>query len=166
MLQEWRGALHGTATAYNGVPAQNATGQRGSQLSQMGGPEKFANIIDGTSNTLMVGEYTNIGNSDPRVDGNRLTSRRATFWSYTYASYNQSSVTTESRILGNDYVKCALLPGQGGDNPCKRGFGSMHTNGLNFALCDGSVRFVSYSVDINRLATMATISGAEISFID
>ncbi len=108
MLQSWRGALHGTATAYNGIPAQNATGQKGSQLSQMGGPEKFASIIDGTSNTLFIGEYTNLGNSHPQVDGNRLTSRRATFWSYTYASYNQSSVTTESRILGNDYVKCTL----------------------------------------------------------
>src|SRR5262245_41256683 len=47
MDQSWRGPLHGTASEYNGIPAQNATGQNGSPLSQMGGPEKFANISDG-----------------------------------------------------------------------------------------------------------------------
>ena len=151
----WRGVLHGTATAYNGIPAQNATGQNGSPLSQMGGPEKFANIVDGTSNTLMAGEYTTKTNTN-----------RAAFWSYTYASYNQSSVTTESRILSNDYARCANMPGQGQDNPCKRSFGSNHTNGMNFALCDGSVRFFSDSVDINILAGMATIAGREAASIN
>jgi prepilin-type N-terminal cleavage/methylation domain-containing protein/prepilin-type processing-associated H-X9-DG protein len=154
MDQAWRGALHGTATAYNGVSAQNATGTNGSQLSQMGGPETFANIIDGTSNTLMVGEWTSI-----------TTSSRATFWSYTYASYNQSSVTSESRILNNNFDKCAVTAGQGGDNPCKRSFGSNHETGMNFVMCDGSVRFVSNSIDINVLAAAATIAGGEISNI-
>src|SRR5262249_30888854 len=121
-------------------------------LSQMGGPERFASIADGLSGTLMIGEYTNTD-----------VSRRATFWSYTYASYNQSSVTTESRILGNSYTKCAQTPGQGGDNPCKRGFGSMHAAGTNFAMCDGSVRLVSYAIDINVLAGMATINGHELT---
>jgi prepilin-type processing-associated H-X9-DG protein len=155
MSREWRGVLHGTASAYNGIPQQNATGQQGSQLSQMGGPERIANITDGASNTLMVGEYTSLTNTN-----------RATFWSYTYASYNQSSITTESRVLGNDYAKCAQLPGQGGDNPCKRGFGSNHTTGMNFAFCDGSVRFISLGVDINSLAAMATISGREVGYVD
>jgi prepilin-type N-terminal cleavage/methylation domain-containing protein/prepilin-type processing-associated H-X9-DG protein len=118
-----------------------------------GGPERIADVTDGTSNTLMLGEYTTIN-----------TIRRRTFWAYTYTSYNQSEVTPQSRILGNDYAKCASLPGPGNDdNPCKRGFGSMHANGLNFALCDGSVRFVSYNVDINLLAAMATIAGGEVA---
>ncbi|MCI0642186.1 MAG: DUF1559 domain-containing protein [Gemmataceae bacterium] len=33
-------------------------------------------------------------------------------------------------------------------------------------MCDGSVRFISYSVDINRLAAMATISGGEVANVD
>jgi prepilin-type N-terminal cleavage/methylation domain-containing protein/prepilin-type processing-associated H-X9-DG protein len=151
MLKSWRGVLHGTATAYNGVPAQHAVGQNGSPLSQMGGPERLADITDGTSNTLMAAEYTNNDRS-----------RRATFWAYTYSSYNQSSATTESRILGNSYNKCADTPGMGLDNPCKRGFGSFHSGGLNFVLCDGSVRFISYNIDINTLAAMATIAGNEV----
>ena len=44
--------------------------------------------------------------------------------------------------------------------------GSMHTGGMNFALCDGSVRFFSYGVDINLLAEMATISGGETAYVE
>jgi prepilin-type processing-associated H-X9-DG protein len=122
----------------------------------------MTNIIDGTSNTLMVGECTFMD-----------VPRRATFWAYTYASYNQSSVTLESRILdhrygvnGNPTLGCWGSPGQGGDNPCKRIFGSFHGGGgLNFLMCDGSVRWVSYGVDINLLANMATIAGGEAAIL-
>lgn len=150
MDQSWRGAIHGTAAAYNGIPAQTALGQRGASVSQMGGPEKMANILDGTSNTLFVGECTFLD-----------VTRRATFWSYTYASYNQSSITTESRILTNSYNKCIAMPGQGGEHPCKRAFGSNHTNGTNFAFADGSVRYVTNSIDIYMLAGMSTIAAGE-----
>jgi|SRR5262245_2428913 len=159
MDQSWRGALHGTAAAYNGIPAQNATGTGGAPLSQMGGPERFANIIDGLSNSLLVGEYTN--KKELTLNGTQA-SRRGTFWAYTYASYNQGSITTESRILNNSYRNCESQPGQGQDNPCKRGFGSFHTGGMNFGMCDGSVRFVSNTIDINLLAAMATIAGGEV----
>lgn len=153
MDQSWRGPLHGTSAAYNGIPAISATGQNGTSITQMGGPEKFSNILDGLSNTLLVGECT-------FVDSARQN--RATYWAYTYASYNQSSVTSESRILTNNYTKCANTAGQGGDNPCKRAFGSNHVNGSNFAMCDGSVRYVATNVDINMLAAMATIAGGEV----
>lgn len=160
MYPEWRGALHGTSAAYNGVPAQNASGPGGAPLSQMGGPENFASITDGLSNTLMVGEWTTRPGVVPSGfdDGGTQATRRATFWGYTYASYNESSVSTESRVLNNDYVKCVTTAGQGGSNPCKRSFGSFHTGGLNFVMCDGSVRFIRYAVDINVLANMATIA--------
>jgi len=107
-------------------------------------------MIDGSSNTIIVGEYTNID-----------VPRRRTFWAYTYTSYNQSSITTQSRILNNSYNKCWAAGGPGGDNPCKRGFGSMHTNGTNFIRGDCSTIFVKYTVDIEMLAAMATIAGSE-----
>ncbi len=155
MTKEYRGVLHATAAAYNGVPAQTALGQCNQSVSMLGAPERMSSITDGTSNTLMVGENT----------FNDVT-RRATFWAYTYASYNQSSVTVESRTLNNSYNKCASTPGLYGDQTCKAAFGSNHTNGMNFCMADGSVRFVSTSVDINVLAGLATIAGGEVAQIN
>jgi prepilin-type processing-associated H-X9-DG protein len=113
----------------------------------------------------MVGEWTTKPGIVPSGfdDANTQATRRATFWAYTYASYNQSSISTESRVLNNDYVKCVMTAGQGGSNPCKRSFGSNHTQGMNFVFCDGSVKFIRTSVDINLLAFMATIAGGEIA---
>src|SRR5262245_24317132 len=79
MDHQYKGFLHSIGVAYNGAPITS------SPSAPMGGPERFANCTDGLSNTLMIGEYTS-----------RSTSRRATFWAYTYASYNQSSVGAES----------------------------------------------------------------------
>jgi prepilin-type processing-associated H-X9-DG protein len=150
-----KGILHGTAAAYNGVPAATAgatnAGYTNLSVSMMGGPERLTAITDGTSNTLMVGECTFID----------VTSR-ATFWAYTYASYNVSSVTAESRTLTNSYNKCWNTPGLYADQICKRAFGSNHTGGLNFVMGDGSVRFVSYNVDVNILQATATMSGGEV----
>jgi prepilin-type processing-associated H-X9-DG protein len=150
----YKGILHGTGQTYNGVPTQ--TGGRNGGVSQMGGPERMTSVTDGTSNTLMVGECTFTD-----------VTRRATFWAYTYASYNASSVYPESRTLNNSYNRC--WEGAGANRPanadhvCKRAFGSGHTNGLNFCMGDGSVRFISYSVDVNMLAAMATMSGGEVA---
>jgi prepilin-type N-terminal cleavage/methylation domain-containing protein/prepilin-type processing-associated H-X9-DG protein len=157
----FRGVLHGTGVAYNGVPAPTGKASNGQPVSTMGGPERIADILDGTANTLMLGECT----------FNDVT-RRATFWAYTYASYNQSSVGPQSVHLNNYYGDgtatskgCWKPTTQYGDQMCKRAFGSNHTNGMNFGMADGSVRFVSYSVDINLLGNMATIARGEVAQI-
>jgi prepilin-type processing-associated H-X9-DG protein len=153
----YRGFLHGTGTPYNGFPSPAQTGP----LTVMGSVETLMAASDGTSNTLMVGECTFFD-----------VTRRATFWAYTYASYNQSSLYPESRLLNAYYNKCWAAAGPpSGSNPgpsnadhfCKRGWGSGHTSGINFVMGDGSVRFVSYSVDMNTLTNMATMSGGEVA---
>jgi len=149
-----KGVLHGTGAAYNGVPAQ--TGGTSPGVGIMGGPERMASITDGTSNTLMVGELTF-----------RDVTRRATFWAYTYASYNQSSVSDTSFTLTNSYNTCANANVHGyADQMCKRSFGSNHTNGINFVMADGSVRFISTSVDIFILRAAATASGGEVNLLN
>ncbi len=132
----WRGLLHSI-----GAPA-----------CSQGGPEKFAAVIDGTSNTLMVGEYQNWD-----------VPRRRTFWGYTYTSYNQSSISPFSGVLNTSYNDCTRKMQMIGltDNLCKRGFGSFHGDGLNFVLVDGHVKFVNNNVDMNLLSDMATIQGLE-----
>jgi prepilin-type N-terminal cleavage/methylation domain-containing protein/prepilin-type processing-associated H-X9-DG protein len=117
-----------------------------------GSPERIANITDGTSNTLMVGEYAT-----------KTHRSRRTFWAYAYTSYNESCVTfAQTRTLIPDFDLCARTP-PGGTNQCKRAWGSFHSAGmLNFAMCDGSVRGISPSVDmVSVLPALATIAGGE-----
>jgi prepilin-type processing-associated H-X9-DG protein len=157
----YRGVLHGTGVTYNGVPAPTGTASNGQSVTTMGGPERFATITDGTSNTLMVGECTFVD-----------VTRRATFWAYTYASYNQSSIGPQSLHLNHYYGNnttgsgCWTPTTQYGDQMCKRAFGSLHSNGVNFAMADGSVRYINYSVDIDVLGGMATISRGEVAQIN
>jgi prepilin-type N-terminal cleavage/methylation domain-containing protein/prepilin-type processing-associated H-X9-DG protein len=115
--------------------------------------EKIASITDGTSNTLMFGEYST-----------KDTPGRRTFWAYAYTSYAQSLVTFNAPwTLQASFAACAATPNPSGNNQCKRAWGSFHTGGLNFAFCDGSVHTVSRSVDmILVLPALASIAGGEV----
>jgi prepilin-type N-terminal cleavage/methylation domain-containing protein len=154
----YKSFLHAIGVGYNGVPSPNVTGPGNVHISTMGGPERFANATDGLSNTLMLGEYTT-----------RTSSRRGTFWAFTYASYNQSSVGAESRLYGKPYgasntdrTGCWATPSLfNNDQTCKRAFNSEHPSGANWTLGDGSVRFINYNVDINLLQNMGTMAGGE-----
>jgi prepilin-type N-terminal cleavage/methylation domain-containing protein/prepilin-type processing-associated H-X9-DG protein len=116
-------------------------------------PERIATVADGTSNTLMIGEYSTID-----------TPGRRTFWAFAYTSYNQSLVSFNAPwTLQASFAGCAATPNPSGSNQCKRAWGSLHTGGLNFAFCDGSVHTISRSVDmINVLPALATIAGGEV----
>lgn len=127
----WRGAIH-------------TVGAKGFAT------ESFMTIRDGASNTWLVGESTTRSEHNWR-----------TFWAYSYAHYTLSAATPESRILLGDYEECVELGGVGKSDPCRRGWGSYHSNGLNFLLCDGSVRFICTSIDMELFAELATIDGAE-----
>jgi prepilin-type N-terminal cleavage/methylation domain-containing protein len=124
--------------------------------------ERMATITDGTSNSLMVGEYTTLptfrSTSNPPNDG----PRRTTFWAYTYTSFALSSMTPESRTLIADYDKCASL---GDSNPCKRAWGSFHgANYLQWVRCDGSVTGFNPSVDVSVNGvywSLSTIAGGD-----
>jgi prepilin-type N-terminal cleavage/methylation domain-containing protein len=117
------------------------------------GCERMATITDGTSNTLMVGEYYTKPTAEPR---------RTTFWAYTYTSFALSCMTPESRTLIADYTRCASL---GDSNPCKRAWGSFHGgNALQWVRCDGSVTSFGTNVDasVNGVYWSAsTIAGGE-----
>lgn len=113
-------------------------------------PARFASIIDGTGNTLAFGEFHK---PLKRV-------RRGTFWAYSYTSYNKSGATPYSAMLvATDWPRC--VAGVPTDNICKRGWGSYHPGGINWALADGSVHFISLTVDMEVFVSLASIQGKE-----
>ena len=110
--------------------------------------ERLRNIRDGASQTLMVGESTT-----------RTSESTRTLWAYSFSYFSLSAITPQRRTLLADYVECRDMDGPGDSSPCRRGWGSFHSGGLNFTFCDGSVHFISTNVDLDALAGMATIDG-------
>jgi prepilin-type N-terminal cleavage/methylation domain-containing protein/prepilin-type processing-associated H-X9-DG protein len=112
-------------------------------------PERFASIIDGTSNTLAVGERAT-----------RTTIARGTFWADSFNLYSLSGAYRQSAALLNDYDACLQIASD--QAQCKYGWGSFHPGVINFLLCDGSVRTIKTSIDMTIFVGMSTIANGEV----
>lgn len=100
---------------------------------------RFRDITDGLSNTLLIGEVT--ANTEAPMT-------TAVIFSNTYAFYDVSDVSTG---INGIYTN----PGRGTYDFYRQGFSSFHVGGAHFALCDGSVRFISKNVDQTTLENAA-----------
>jgi len=129
--RDWRGPLHLTGV-----------------LSYR--PERFDDIPDGLSNTLMVGEA--VSRTEP-------TMRK--LWAYSHSFYSLSATVAQARTLLGDYERCRTIGGRGHSSPCRRGWGSGHTAGANFLRCDGSVDFIDEEIDMDLFAALGSIAGGE-----
>lgn len=112
---------------------------------------RLAEVTDGTSNTLFVGERPADRNKD-------------TGWSI-------HAVGIDSLGYADTVLDCSdgLLPGQpNASNPLPDMFHywSMHPGGAQFTLCDGSVRFLSYNIDYNTFVSMGSVGKAEVVNLD
>lgn len=123
---------------------------------------RFADITDGASNTLAVGERP------PSADNH---------FGWWYAGGGQSELdgSADSVMAVREYNRTfrapTCVPGpypfQHGtiDNMCSTfHFWSLHPGGANFAFADGSVRFLAYSAD-SVLPALATRAGGEVATI-
>ena len=112
-------------------------------------PIRITSVSDGTSNTFMIGEDVYL----PTSMGNGLYGR-----GYAWAHAVETTMT------------CAIPPNQVGITNAPsdltnwqitNGFKSLHPGGVQFALADGSVHFVSDSIALGLYRALATIRGGE-----
>src|SRR5262249_2505839 len=113
-------------------------------------------VIDGTSNTLFVGEQT-----PNNPDGGTGGSQRAPFWGYSYAGFIQSGIVPSSLSFVAGYDTCRAIPGN--TKPvCQSVWYSNHGE-VNFRRADGSVRGISRKTDVvNTWVALGTIAGKEV----
>jgi prepilin-type N-terminal cleavage/methylation domain-containing protein/prepilin-type processing-associated H-X9-DG protein len=129
-------------------------------------PTKLKDITDGTATTVLLGEKAHIALPDTIApidpDAVERARRRRTFWAYTYTSYQRSLTFLQTRSIISDYTRCMNIGGAEDEEPCKRSWGSLHPSGFNVTMCDGSVQFISDSIDIFVFGAMSTIAAGEI----
>jgi prepilin-type N-terminal cleavage/methylation domain-containing protein/prepilin-type processing-associated H-X9-DG protein len=133
-------------------------------LGKSGRPRPISEITDGTSNTPCVSEVI----KGPR-DGNDI--RGFTWWGgaagfVTYQTPNNPNATDvmTGGGCGPNSFKPAIYPCTTASTstlPRLQLARSRHTGGVNAALCDGSVRFVSNSISVVTWRALGTSQGGE-----
>ncbi len=144
-------------TAYLGVSGIDLNTNNG--LLYMNSATRFADITDGTSNTIAVGERP------PSAD---------LIFGWWYAGAGQPPSYTGScdvvlgvREINTSYGNCPAGPYQYGpgtiSNQCDEfHFWSLHDGGGNFLFADGSVHFLAYGSATPFMPALATTSGGEV----
>ncbi|MEE2641047.1 MAG: DUF1559 domain-containing protein [Planctomycetota bacterium] len=114
---------------------------------------KLASFLDGTSNTLLVGEL-DFGLRNYYWRGLEEVRWGVTQWGIGYPGY---SIATTQGIYNSDYLI------NGYDEFMT--FRSDHPTGCNFAMADGAVRFIPETIDKVVLDASATTRGGEIETV-
>jgi prepilin-type N-terminal cleavage/methylation domain-containing protein/prepilin-type processing-associated H-X9-DG protein len=141
---------------YNGPPPPQGPDK---DKGKMGRPVKIGDITDGTSNTLMASEA---------IQGRLDDLRGFTWWGgaagfTTYLSPNSSlpDVITggicEQSATPNMPCTTTSTPSY----PRLMGARSWHTNGVNAAMCDGSVRFIPNNISFAVWQALGSSKGGE-----
>lgn len=172
----WYGATSyvgncGTKSYYPGDADMKAdgmlfmTGPNGAPPNQT--PLKMADVLDGTSNTLLFGERHHF---DPAFDAlpdtpascKEYPIRQWSAWGWSGGFKGTGHVLGSSRVAINYRVPAGTTQCLPVKDLRLNAFGSGHPGGANFALGDGSVRFLPESIPLVTLQQMSTRAGGEV----
>jgi prepilin-type N-terminal cleavage/methylation domain-containing protein/prepilin-type processing-associated H-X9-DG protein len=110
----------------------------------------IAEIVDGASNTLMVGEVTGEGHG----------THNGHLWAALNLCDTRKGINSRCTAPGGAYGCAPPGPHCSG---ClyDAGFASWHPGGCNFLMADGSVTFISQNINQHLLAALTTRDGAK-----
>jgi prepilin-type N-terminal cleavage/methylation domain-containing protein/prepilin-type processing-associated H-X9-DG protein len=119
---------------------------------------RIGDVTDGTSNTLLFGERRH---RDPHYD--RLCPRDPIGTNGWWAYAGSADVLLGAAVPVNYQVPvtAASCDEVKADRLCA--FGSRHSGGANFALVDGSVRFLTNTMPLTMLQSLSTRAGGEVT---
>lgn len=113
----------------------------------------FQEIVDGTTSTVLIGEAPNAIHS---------------LWAGHKNVMDQSAPLNERLAMVTPWQSCKLtasqaaLIGQLGCDVGSQDFHSYHTGGAFFLYADGSVRFLSESIDLKVFSAILSYKGQEV----
>lgn len=142
--------------SFYGQPRPNLNGAL-VYTDSAGGKTSFRDIIDGPSNTLLIGETAYNLPDYLFSSGDCVGQSRYSFTYWANPFPGSTACTTQYAYNPQD------IPGDGIFDPnWTRSFRSEHEGGVFFLLVDGHVQFISESIDAFLLDSLATRNGMEV----
>ena len=115
---------------------------------------RIGEVTDGTSHTLLIGEYVQRSALDVEYASN------VRCWVLGANISDNDQIGSYAVKVAQVSINMPVL--NWGDVPFNHlPFGSDHAGGANFALADGSVRFIEEQVDFDVYTSLATCNGGE-----
>lgn len=146
-------------TTFNDDQLDDATdvGYKGNGMFFMNSKVRIADVLDGTTNTFLVAEV-----EDDFLDGTTLPGSDR---KYCFAEDSDNNPPTDisEYLIGmesNDPINKNTTDANGFTNDGEYA-GSYHPGGAQFLLTDGSVRFVSETINMTTYQALATRGGRE-----
>jgi prepilin-type N-terminal cleavage/methylation domain-containing protein/prepilin-type processing-associated H-X9-DG protein len=141
--EQWTDSYWGTYDTgnYFGVIGTSLYANNGTLYSNS--KIRVADVKDGTSNTLFVGERGGVMDN------------LYSWWGCGYGEYGTGS--------GDNLLHTEFGLAEGGEAPQHRfHFWSHHPGGADFLFVDGSVHFLSYTIDYHNFQALSTRAGGEV----
>lgn len=149
----WGNTKYDTAPGAATAPFYHVNGHRSTP-----GVVKMTSITDGTSNTLMMSETLMAKSPDDDDWRGDIQNDDGVFKFMTLTTPNSTSPDVVNWAVGppDPYMPYTT---SGAEYSAAR---SRHTGGVNVSMCDGSIRFMTNSINITAWSYMGTMNGGEV----